>query len=173
MKTLSALLAFCARNSPITGEFPIQRPVTQSCDVFFDRHLNKRLGKQSWGWWSETLSCLLWRHHNERCASIILTSHGRHTPQITASHSISDHWIPVTKGQLLWKQHCVMTPLSCVIVLYINLPQCPGMTPAHPFACFVMLQRPRWFCNEIEIIHIPPARQVNLQGCRDDDLSSH
>ena len=26
--------------------------------------LNKRLSKQSWGWWFETLSCPLWRHRN-------------------------------------------------------------------------------------------------------------
>ena len=47
METFSALLAFCAANSPVTGEFPSQRPVTRNFDVFFDRHLNKRLGKQS------------------------------------------------------------------------------------------------------------------------------
>ena len=29
------------------GEFPAQRPVTQSFDVFFDLRLNKRLSKQS------------------------------------------------------------------------------------------------------------------------------
>ena len=27
-------------------------------------HLNKRLSKQWWGWWFETLSCPLWRHCN-------------------------------------------------------------------------------------------------------------
>ena len=47
------------------GEFPVQRPVTQSFDVFFDLRLNKRLRKQSWGWWFETLSRPLWRHCNE------------------------------------------------------------------------------------------------------------
>ena len=46
------------------GEFPTQRPVTRSFDVFFDLRLNKRLSKQSWGWWFETLSCSLWRHRN-------------------------------------------------------------------------------------------------------------
>ena len=39
-------------NSPVTGEFPAQRPVTRSFDVFFDLRLNKRLSKQRWGWWS-------------------------------------------------------------------------------------------------------------------------
>ena len=46
------------------GEFPAQRPVTRSFDVFFDLRLNKRLSKQPWGWWFETLSWSLWRHGN-------------------------------------------------------------------------------------------------------------
>ena len=55
---------FCAGNSPVPGEFPAQRPVTRSLDVFFDLRLNKLLNKQSWGWWFETLSRWLWRHCN-------------------------------------------------------------------------------------------------------------
>ena len=35
METLSALLTLCAGNSPVTGEFPSQRPVTRSFDGFF------------------------------------------------------------------------------------------------------------------------------------------
>ena len=50
METFSALLAFCAGNSPVRGKFPAQRPVTQSFDIFFDRHLNKHLSKQYRGW---------------------------------------------------------------------------------------------------------------------------
>ena len=46
------------------GEFPTQRPVTRSFVVYFDLCLNKRLCKQSWGWWFETLLCPLWRHSN-------------------------------------------------------------------------------------------------------------
>ena len=64
METLSALLALCAGNSPITGEFPSQRPVTRNLDVFFDLRLNKRLSKQSWVWWFETPWRSLWRHWN-------------------------------------------------------------------------------------------------------------
>ena len=45
METFSALLAICAGNSPVIGEFPVQRPVMQSFDVFFDLRLNKRLSK--------------------------------------------------------------------------------------------------------------------------------
>ena len=64
METFSALLVICAGNSPVPGEFPTQRPVTRSFDVFFDLRLNKQLNKQSWGWWFETLSRSLWRHCN-------------------------------------------------------------------------------------------------------------
>ena len=65
METFSALLALCAGNSPITGEFLAQRPVTWSFGVYFDLFLNKWLSKQSWGWWFETPSRPLWRHCNE------------------------------------------------------------------------------------------------------------
>ena len=37
------------------GEYPAQRPETRSFEVFFDLRLNKRLSKQSWDWWFETL----------------------------------------------------------------------------------------------------------------------
>ena len=63
METFSALLAICAGNSPVPGEFPAQRPVTRSFGVFFDLHPNK--SKQWWGWWFQTPSCPLWHHRNE------------------------------------------------------------------------------------------------------------
>ena len=72
METFSALLAICAGNSPVSGEFPAQRPVTRSFDVFFDVRLIKRLGKHSRGWWFETLSHPLWRHRNESSANQLI-----------------------------------------------------------------------------------------------------
>ena len=64
METFSSLQALCAGNSPFPGEFPTQRPVTRSFDVFFDLRLNKRLSKQSWGWWFEMQSGSSWCHCN-------------------------------------------------------------------------------------------------------------
>ena len=64
METFSALLAICAGNSPVPGEFPTQRPVTRSFDVNFDLRPDKRLSKQPLRWWFETLSHSLWRHRN-------------------------------------------------------------------------------------------------------------
>ena len=43
METFSALLALCVGNSPVAGEFPSERPVMLSFDVYFDLRLNKRL----------------------------------------------------------------------------------------------------------------------------------
>ena len=68
METFSVLLALCAGNSPVPGEFPTQRPVTRSFDVFFDLRLNKQVSKQSWGWRFEPASSSLWRQCNEKLA---------------------------------------------------------------------------------------------------------
>ena len=62
----------CAGNSPGTGEFPAQKASYaenvsiwwRHHDVYFDLRPNKRLSKQSWGWWFETPSRPLWRHRN-------------------------------------------------------------------------------------------------------------
>ena len=43
METLSALLGLCAGNWPVTCEFPSQKPVTRSIDVFFDLRLEKNV----------------------------------------------------------------------------------------------------------------------------------
>ena len=75
MKTFSALLVLCAGKSPVTAEFSSKRPLAWSFDVFFDLHLNKRLSKQSGGWWFETPYCCLWRHCN---ASEHLSVHNEH-----------------------------------------------------------------------------------------------
>ena len=57
METFSALLAICAGNSPHKDQWCFH--------VYFDLRPNKRLSKQSWGWWFETLWRPLWRHRND------------------------------------------------------------------------------------------------------------
>ena len=59
------VISLLCGKSPVTGEFPAQRPVTRSFDVFFYLRPNKRLSTQSWGWWFDTPSRSLWRHFNE------------------------------------------------------------------------------------------------------------
>ena len=64
METFSTLLTICVGNSAVTGEFPAQRPVMRSFDVFVDLRLNKWLNEQLRGWWFETPSCPLRRYCN-------------------------------------------------------------------------------------------------------------
>ena len=59
------------------SEFHTQRPVARSFHVFFDLRLNKRLSKQSWGWWFEMPQHQLWRHCN---AFHILSCLGKNAP---------------------------------------------------------------------------------------------
>ena len=66
METFSALLAICAGNSPVTGEFPAQRPVTRSFDVFFDLRLNK-------GWINNVEAGDLRRHRAHYDVIVMLT----------------------------------------------------------------------------------------------------
>ena len=65
MEAFVVLLVLCVENSPVTGEFVIQRTVIRSFDVFYDVHLNMRLSKQSWVWWFDTPSRPLRRRCNK------------------------------------------------------------------------------------------------------------
>ena len=111
MEIFSALLNICAGNSPDSGEFPAQRPATWSFGVSFDLCLNKRLSKQSRGWWFETLHRPLWRHCNDIRDldldpismitswhiknSIRFAGHFLGTPQVTSC----ERWIPLTMAR--------------------------------------------------------------------------
>ena len=77
METFSALLALCAGNSPVTGEFLAQRPVTRNIDVFFDLRLKKQSSKQSRRRWFEKPPRSLWRHCNEHCMVAYLHSYAK------------------------------------------------------------------------------------------------
>ena len=106
METFSALLAICAGNSLATGEFPAQRPMTRSFDVFLELHLNKRLSKQWWGWWFETPSRQSWHRCNafdsvQRFWNIVwqYIKHRRnrgpkhYIAEFAKNHEIK-HWVP-------------------------------------------------------------------------------
>ena len=63
MGTFPVLLTLRAGYSQVTGEFPSQRPIPRSFDVFFDLQLNKRLSKHSRRRWLDTPSCSSLRHY--------------------------------------------------------------------------------------------------------------
>ena len=125
METFSTYLAICAGNSPVPGEFPSQRPVTRSFDVFFDLRLNKRLSKQSWGWWFGTLLCPLWRHCNAYSAvcawrnrKVCATSH-RYTFGLIVSNRVNHyykrHLDNDTVGTVITRSN-----ISCYYIQYFN-----------------------------------------------------
>ena len=78
------------------GEFPTQRPVTRSFDVFFDLRLNKRLSKQPWGWWFETPSWSLWRHCN-----VLIRNKDRQQIRLNVP-AITCRWDQNTEPLMLW-----------------------------------------------------------------------
>ena len=65
------------------GEFPTQRPVTRSFDVFFDLRPNKWLSKQWRRWWFKTPSRSLWRHCNVQLSFLVLTNFPAIWPPMT------------------------------------------------------------------------------------------
>ena len=118
METFSALLAICVGNSPVPDEFPAQRPVTRSFDVFFDLHPNKQLSKQWWGCWFETPSWSLWRHRNGICG-VIGNQSG--LEQVTFLYNWNSNWSPC----LYWKLHRVprrhTSPSGKVYVMKVKM----------------------------------------------------
>ena len=103
METFSALLAHCAGNSSVTRK----RPMTRNFEVFFDLRLNKRLSKQSWGWWLETPSRPLWRHCNDSVPITGDFAQTRKEEGITAPHHWPFEGNPPVTGKLIseWVSH--------------------------------------------------------------------
>ena len=83
------------------GEFPAQRPVTRSFDVFFDLRPNKRLSKQPWDWWFETPRWSLWRHCNGNCFKAGIPT----SPHMTQSKR---HYHVETTS--FWRNDIIITP---------------------------------------------------------------
>ena len=114
METFSALLALCEGNSPVAGEFPAQRPVTRSFDVFFDLRLNERLSKQSWGWWSETPPRSLWRQCNVMPHVYYITSNNQMFTKVweVDNPRASIYWqirlLPTIKLNTICRRHATM-----------------------------------------------------------------
>ena len=79
----------------IIGEFPAQRPITRSFDVYFDLRPNKQLSKQPWCWWFETPSRSLWLHRNVFCFD-------RSNPWQTSLNFWvqSEVWIPIPNSSV-------------------------------------------------------------------------
>ena len=115
METFSALLALCAANSPVTSEFPTQRPVTRNFDVFFDLRLNKQLSKQSWGWWFETPSCSLFTEDKATLVQVMAWCHQGTSDYLNQCWPRSLSPYDVTRPQLVKNQQKIITLLSIIL----------------------------------------------------------
>ena len=111
-KPFSVLLAICARNSPLTDEFPAQRPVTRSFDVFFDLRL---LSKQWWGWWFETPPRPLWRHCNGQSEP----HKGYYLIQVSLARCITNRVILSSVLSMIWGVLCQRKVSRVMINNYI------------------------------------------------------
>ena len=107
METFSVLLALCAGNSLVNGEFPAQRPVTRKFDVFCDLCLHKRLGKQKRHRWFEMPSRSLWYRYimnvNHAC-------YRRHF--IAATKQLYDWFSPSVRLSVCLSVRPSVTPFS-------------------------------------------------------------
>ena len=119
METYSVLLAICAGNSPVTDELPAQRPLTRSFHVFFALRVDKRLSKQSWGWF-ETPSRPLWRHCNYLLCFVLLAIQGSNETHLDdlvqdCSNSIANALVlPQSCTKLsIWYDIILRTALTC------------------------------------------------------------
>ena len=128
METFSALLALCAGNSSVTGEFPSQGPVTRSLDIFFDQRLNKRLSKQSWGRCFETPSRSIWRH----CNGTVTCVWPMHVLHMYVVH------------RLLWRLYHINMVIPHGLVLPISVSYCYWWVSASPII-FTVVFVEIWF----------------------------
>ena len=152
METFSAFLAICAGNSPVSGEFPTQRPVTRSFNVFFDLRLNELFSEQSWGWWFETLPCPLWRHYNGLCLIVNAT--------------VIKQFSPIRQGYYIDNEagNCQITifPVMPTWRLWVNKhPR--GTNRSHTTQTFIMW-REEWNINKIFPFSYLDALQSTTQN---------
>ena len=154
METFSALLAFWADNSPVTSEFLAQRPVTRSyVDVVFHLCLNKRLSKQSWGWWFWDAIALIMKSLYWEITTVV---HTLYTLASTKNNG-NQTFLYLTLFHL---NQPIITVLLSVIMLYVGCRTCSSFpirqmiyqintcaatkTTAH-INCMVMLSYNAWY----------------------------
>ena len=152
METFSALLALCAGNSPVTGEFPSERPVTRSFAVFFDLYLNTRLSKQSWGWW--------FRHHRAHYDVIVIINHlhcrlGLRSTVVHQPASLPWCW-PSTWGRRThWFNYCCSRERILITVMVVAIPLLTLQSTNRMFGPWSGLFQKMWTWRcEMEILWI-------------------
>ena len=143
---------------PLCGEFPAQRPVTRSFDVFFDLHLIKRLSKHSRGWWFETLSHPLWRH----CNVNMLNYFKDYKKFIRISYYILD-CIQQKKAKFTLEQP-YMLPIFSILSIPCLLMRWRLQSPGHQQAWYWQ-NNPHYSVSTIRCILIMHIKEKKLMTC--------
>ena len=131
------------------GDFPTQRPVTRSFDVFVDLRLNKRLSKRSRDWWFETLSRPLWRLIAYQHSCLLLhniTMKCIGYPFLSICQHVLCHTLPVGVGSVrngdIFRQHLRKCPSAKRdFNSYICMQTYP---PVGLFACYFGVSQNVW-----------------------------
>ena len=100
------------------GEFPAQRPVTRSFDVFFHLRPNKLLSKQPRGWWFETPPWSLWRHCNGLSGAIDIAS--RRIPYQSFILSNTKYWPVAWLFMCKLIMHKIRSSRKCTGICFEN-----------------------------------------------------
>ena len=101
-------------------------PRMEASDAELDMHLNKRLSKQSWGWWFETPSRPLWRHRNAREHwPYYITNVFSHVFQSKSSLNVQVVSIttlrPIKKEWLSWTNSAILFELEITCLLHYKM----------------------------------------------------
>ena len=104
MEGFSALLAVCAGDSPVTGEFPSQGPVARSLDVFIDGH--SYIMYQGQTCWCSAFARSWWRHQMEIFSALLAACVGVHRPPVNSPHR--DQW----RGALMFSLMIIIIHLG-------------------------------------------------------------
>ena len=117
METFSALLALCEENSPVTGEFPSQRPVTRSFDVFFlsapEQTVHQTI--ETTVIW-DAIALITWRHCSvKRENSSDMAKHGKKM-YIVFGNNLAKIW-PEQKNRVFEKKPLARITLKCIELL--------------------------------------------------------
>ena len=139
-------------NSPVTGEFSSQRPMTRIFDVFYP-HLNKRFSKQSRRRWLETQSRSLWRRCNEMeaqnraCVVINCLTQAEPSLMSTAGYYAPCHYYHFFLGSIQ------RDPLPCMrrYQMYTLRWTLPSLVRHFPYACAYELLN--WQCPSMAVLN--------------------
>ena len=142
--------------------------LTRSFGVFFDLRLNKRLSKQSWGWWFDTLSCPLWCHCNAYAGAFVseLDHHGIKVIACSLFHTKSlpkqvftYHWSGPSKQTLNWKYRLQKTGSFCsgISLSLCNIMHFIPSTETISFCDSVQTEFAIWLC------FMDPGGRLNIK----------